>query len=67
MSAPSCHKAAILLATLPFIGTMGSSVQAQTITPAQDGTNTVIVPNGTQFNIQGGKFSGNGYQFIPQL
>ncbi|MCD8486774.1 MAG: CHAT domain-containing protein [Desertifilum sp.] len=60
MSAPSFHKAAILLATLPFIGTIGSSVQAQTITPAQDGTNTVIVPNGTQFNIQGGKFSGNG-------
>ncbi|NES97306.1 MAG: filamentous hemagglutinin N-terminal domain-containing protein, partial [Desertifilum sp. SIO1I2] len=60
MSAPSFHKAAILLATLPLIGTMGSSVQAQPITPAQDGTNTVIVPNGTQFNIQGGKLSGNG-------
>ena len=35
-------------------------VQAQSITPATDGTNTVVTPNGNQINISGGTLSGDG-------
>ncbi|AFZ27026.1 hypothetical protein Cylst_4975 [Cylindrospermum stagnale PCC 7417] len=34
--------------------------QAQSITPAADGTNTTVTPNGNQLNISGGSLSGDG-------
>jgi filamentous hemagglutinin family protein len=37
-----------------------SPVQAQPIVPATDGTNTIVTPNGNQFDIQGGSFSEDG-------
>ncbi|PSB23822.1 hypothetical protein C7B69_14015 [filamentous cyanobacterium Phorm 46] len=39
-------------------GAMGSA-NAQPITPAPDGTNTVVTPNGNRYDISGGSFSGN--------
>ncbi|MGA7933836.1 MAG: CHAT domain-containing protein [Kovacikia sp.] len=47
---------ALPLTTLPLAPT----VQAQTITPANDRTNTLVTPNGNQLNISGGQLSGNG-------
>lgn len=45
-------------------GEIGLFTPSQTataqITPAADGTNTQITPNGNQFNIQGGQKSGDG-------
>ncbi|MEC4853606.1 MAG: filamentous hemagglutinin N-terminal domain-containing protein, partial [Jaaginema sp. PMC 1079.18] len=35
-------------------------VYAQPIIPANDGTNTLVVPGGDRFEIQGGSFSGDG-------
>jgi filamentous hemagglutinin family protein len=50
-----------LLVTLPLVALGGTGVvQAQSITPANDGTNTIVAPNGNQFNISGGQLSGNG-------
>lgn len=61
MSALFLQTTAVLLTTLPLIGTVGlSRVQAQPITPALDGTNTRVTPTGNQFDIQGGKLSGDG-------
>ncbi len=37
-----------------------SSVQAQSIIPAADGTGTIVTPDGHQFNIEGGSFSQDG-------
>ncbi|VXD22684.1 CHAT domain-containing protein [Planktothrix paucivesiculata] len=37
-----------------------TSITAQTIIPAQDGTGTQVTPQGNQFNINGGSLSGNG-------
>ncbi|MHC5598695.1 MAG: filamentous hemagglutinin N-terminal domain-containing protein, partial [Nostoc sp.] len=34
-------------------------VKAQSITPAADGTNTIVTPNGNQLNITGGTLSGD--------
>ncbi len=39
---------------------MSTSVKAQSITPAADGTNTVVTPDGNQLNINGGTLSGDG-------
>jgi filamentous hemagglutinin family protein len=36
------------------------SVLAEPIIPAADGTNTQVIPNGNQLNIQGGQLSGDG-------
>ncbi|MFM7189872.1 MAG: filamentous hemagglutinin N-terminal domain-containing protein, partial [Microcystaceae cyanobacterium] len=36
------------------------SAIAQTIIPAQDGTATLVMPNGNTFNISGGTLSGDG-------
>ncbi|MCL1471886.1 beta strand repeat-containing protein [Argonema antarcticum] len=36
------------------------SALAQTIVPATDGTNTQVIPNDNEFNIQGGQLSGDG-------
>jgi len=54
-------KLAPLLASLPLVGALhAGNVAAQSITPANDGTNTVVTPNGNQFDITGGTLSGNG-------
>ncbi|KAM3091205.1 CHAT domain-containing protein [Phormidesmis sp. 146-35] len=37
-----------------------SMVCAQSITPAADGTGTIVTPNGNQLNISGGQLSGDG-------
>jgi len=37
-----------------------SSAQGQSLTPAADGTGTVVTPNGNQFEIYGGSFSADG-------
>jgi filamentous hemagglutinin family protein len=37
-----------------------SAAQAQSIVPAQDGTGTIVTPQGNQFDIQGGKLSSDG-------
>ncbi|MGA7935058.1 MAG: glycosyltransferase, partial [Kovacikia sp.] len=58
-----------LLVTLPLVtlisttigATIGTTtVHAQTIIPANDGTNTIVTPTSNQFNISGGQLSGNG-------
>ncbi|MEG4279060.1 filamentous hemagglutinin N-terminal domain-containing protein, partial [Microcoleus sp. MON1_C1] len=36
------------------------SAKAQPISPAPDGTNTVVTPNGNRYDISGGAFSGDG-------
>jgi len=37
-----------------------SSTDAQSITPAADGTGTMVTPDGNRFDIHGGTFSGDG-------
>lgn len=49
-----------LLLTLPLVTMPVGQAIAQSIIPAADGTNTVVTPNGNQFNITGGQLSGNG-------
>ncbi|NJP10603.1 MAG: CHAT domain-containing protein [Leptolyngbyaceae cyanobacterium RU_5_1] len=54
-------KLAPLLAAFPLVGTLSAgTVQAQSITPAPDGTNTIVTPAGDRLDISGGTFSGNG-------
>jgi filamentous hemagglutinin family protein len=49
------------LASFPLIGALQTGrVYAQSIIPANDGTNTVVTPVGNQFDITGGTLSGNG-------
>lgn len=43
-----------------FANSKSSIATAQTITPATDGTNTIITPQGNQINITGGQSSGDG-------
>lgn len=51
----------VLLAILPVAGGINAErVKAQSITPAADGTGTIVTPNGNQFDISGGTNSGNG-------
>ncbi|HEY9600833.1 MAG TPA: hypothetical protein V6C85_04430, partial [Allocoleopsis sp.] len=51
----------VLLAILPVAaGINVERVRAQSITPAADGTGTIVTPNGNQFDISGGTTSGNG-------
>ncbi|WP_221644655.1 MULTISPECIES: filamentous hemagglutinin N-terminal domain-containing protein [unclassified Nostoc] len=58
----------IWLATLPLLGVIGvGQVQAQSITPAADGTNTVVTPDGKQFNITGGQTSQDGANLFHSL
>ncbi|MDJ0553700.1 MAG: CHAT domain-containing protein [Microcoleaceae cyanobacterium MO_207.B10] len=47
------HLLALILGTITT-----SPAQAQPITPANDGTNTTVIPQGNQFNIQGGTRNG---------
>ncbi len=48
---------AIAIAILPVLS-LTEPVTAQSITAAQDGTNTVVLPNGQQFDITGGTQAG---------
>jgi len=50
-----------LLALFPLVGAFSlTPVLAQSITPATDGTETVVTPQGNRFNITGGKTSADG-------
>jgi filamentous hemagglutinin family protein len=49
------------LAVLPLVGTFNlTPVLAQSIVPANDGTGTIVIPQGNRFNIIGGKTSSDG-------
>jgi filamentous hemagglutinin family protein len=48
-----------LFGSLAFFSLLPVSVQAQSITPAQDGTGTITTPNGNQIDITGGTLSGD--------
>ena len=43
-----------------ILGALPTAVQAQPIIPANDGTNTVVNPQGDRFDITGGQISGDG-------
>src|SRR5919199_1751102 len=50
-----------LLAVVPLLGYLNAApVLAQSITPATDGTGTIVIPQGNRFNITGGKTSSDG-------
>jgi filamentous hemagglutinin family protein len=54
------RRIAPLLASMPLAGVLGlQPVQAQSIVPAADGTNTVVNSAGDRFDITGGTFSSN--------
>jgi CHAT domain-containing protein len=42
-----------------WLSATASPVKAQPVTPAPDGTNTVVTPNGNRYDISGGSFSGD--------
>ena len=49
------------LGILPLITTLSAGLaQAQQIIPANDGTGTIVTPNGNRLDITGGKTSGDG-------
>ncbi len=52
--------ASLFLTALPLVSLTFQAVQAQNITPANDGTGTVVNINGNQFTIDGGTLSGDG-------
>ncbi|MEG4944070.1 two-partner secretion domain-containing protein, partial [Microcoleus sp. F4-D5] len=43
-----------------WLSAAAGSASSQPITPAPDGTNTVVTPNGNRYDISGGSFSGDG-------
>ncbi|HEY9852033.1 MAG TPA: CHAT domain-containing protein [Leptolyngbyaceae cyanobacterium] len=54
------QKACLWLAAIPIVGSIGITPSfAQSITPAPDGTNTIVNPQGNQYNITGGQTSGD--------
>ena len=58
---PAVKSISVLLAILPVAGSLKvERVKAQSITPAADGTGTIVTPNGNQIDISGGTTSGNG-------
>ncbi|MBX9259418.1 filamentous hemagglutinin N-terminal domain-containing protein, partial [Desmonostoc muscorum CCALA 125] len=57
LSLVTVNNAIAQLAALGLISI--APVQAQSITPAADGTNTIVTPNGNQLNISGGSLSGD--------
>ena len=58
-SKPASKSRVALLAAFPLVGLLGAgAVQAQSITPAPDGTNTIVTPSGSQLDISGGLRSG---------
>ena len=57
----NASKACFWLAAIPIAGVIGiNSVQAQSIVPAPDGTNTIVTPQDNRFDITGGQRSGDG-------
>lgn len=51
----------LLLAVVPLVGHISvERLKAQSITPATDGTGTIVTPNGNQLDISGGQLSGDG-------
>ncbi|WP_013322012.1 CHAT domain-containing protein [Gloeothece verrucosa] len=54
------NKNIALIAALMGLGLSPQLIQAQEITPAHDGTGTVVTPNGNRFDIGGGTLSGDG-------
>ncbi|QIR36754.1 CHAT domain-containing protein [Tolypothrix sp. PCC 7910] len=51
----------LCLGILPLVATLtAATVQAQQIIPANDGTNTIVTPNGNRLDITGGQTSSNG-------
>ncbi|NET45932.1 CHAT domain-containing protein [Okeania sp. SIO2B3] len=55
------RRLSLFLSVLVTTGILNSEeVQAQNITPAQDGTGTIITPDGNRLDIQGGSLSGDG-------
>ncbi|VXD23536.1 putative Filamentous hemagglutinin family outer membrane protein [Planktothrix serta PCC 8927] len=50
----------IIFPTTLLICLFPASITAQTIIPAQDGHRTQVTPQGNQFNINGGRLSGDG-------
>ncbi len=51
----------LLLAALPLLETISvTGVQAKPITPAADGTGTLVTPNGNRLDISGGQLSRDG-------
>ncbi|MDX2240629.1 MAG: CHAT domain-containing protein [Leptolyngbyaceae cyanobacterium bins.302] len=54
-------KVALGIAALPLVATiLTTAAIAQPVTPANDGTGTIVTPSGNQLNISGGTLSGNG-------
>lgn len=53
-------KVSLTMAILALTTITQKPLLAQIITPAPDGTNTVVTPQGNQFNINGGSLSGDG-------
>jgi filamentous hemagglutinin family protein len=49
-----------LTLVLAAIAASGNVVRAQTITPAPDGTGTIVMPNGDRIDIKGGSLSRDG-------
>jgi len=50
----------VVLPSVLLVCLFPTSIVAQTIIPAQDGTGTQVIHQGNQFNINGGSLSGNG-------
>ncbi|MFB8788480.1 MAG: filamentous hemagglutinin N-terminal domain-containing protein [Potamolinea sp.] len=50
----------IFLLLLVFLSLFSVEVKAQSITPAADGTGTIVNSNGKRIDIKGGTLSGNG-------
>ena len=54
------HPIRLALTTVLAVGLGSGAALAQSITPANDGTGTVVLPNGAVYVITGGSLSGNG-------
>ena len=48
------------LTALLGMGIVAGTTQAQSVSPATDGTGTIVTPDGNRFDIHGGSLSGNG-------
>lgn len=55
----------IVLPSVLLVCLFPTSIVAQTIIPAQDGTGTQVIHQGNQFNINGRQFIGKWSKFIP--
>ncbi len=60
VSQVSLAKLAPFLASLPLLSLHAGVANAQAITPANDGTNTIVTPAGNRLDITGGTQSSNG-------